>query len=89
MQPSQLGLHLCKRVRTPRRDNTKFYLIVRFQFWTFGECGVPLHFPSLISWGCKIHQLHLCRDHHSHECPVHDIKQSDGEPLVMLQLWGM
>ena len=27
--------------------------------------------------------------HPSNECPEHDIKQSDGEAPVMLELWGM
>ena len=41
-------------------------------------------------WGCRIHRLHLCRGvtPTGKECPGYDIKQSDGEALV-LKLWGM
>ena len=48
---------------------------------------------SPVSWGCKIHQLHLCRG--SKTTPSlqwvswYAIKQSDGEALVILELWGM
>ena len=28
-------------------------------------------------------------DPHPNECPAYDAKQSDGEVLVMLELWGM
>ena len=35
-----------------------------------------------VSWGCRIHRLHLCN-------PGYDTKQSDGEVPVMLGLWGM
>ena len=48
-------------------------------------------FPVYVSpVGGRIHQLHLCREvrpPHS-ECPIYDIKQSDGKALV-LELWGM
>ena len=33
--------------------------------------------------------LPLQRGKTSHECPVYDTKQSDGEIPVMLGLWGM
>ena len=45
-----------------------------------------------MGWGCRIHQLLLCRGvrpHASNECPVYDTKQSDREVPVMLELWGM
>ena len=44
-----------------------------------------------VGWGCKIHQLHLCRGVRPphYECPRYDTKQSDGEFPVMLGLWGM
>ena len=42
--------------------------------------------PSLVSWDCNIHQLHLCKEVR-HECPGYDSKQSDGEVPVMLELW--
>ena len=40
---------------------------------------------GLFSWGCRMHQLHFCRD----KCPGYDVKQSDSETLVMLELWRM
>ena len=45
-----------------------------------------------VSWGCRIHQLHLCRSVRPpppNECPRYDTKQSNGEAPVMLELWGM
>ena len=44
-----------------------------------------------VSWGCRIHRLHLCRGvrHLANECPGYETKQSDGEVPVMLELWGM
>ena len=54
------------------------------------------YFPRLpffvcpVGWGCRIHQLHLCRGiRFSNECPRYDAKESDGEASVMLELWGM
>ena len=49
---------------------------------------------SPLGWGCRIHQLQLCRvvrPHHHHQTSVLDIdiKQSDGKAPVMLELWGM
>ena len=42
-----------------------------------------------VDWGCRIHQLHLCRGVilPPNECPGYDTKQSDGEVPVMLELW--
>ena len=44
-----------------------------------------------VSWGCKIHRLHLYGGVRStpNECPGYDTKLSDGEVPVMLGLWGM
>ena len=41
--------------------------------------------------GSRIHRLHLCRGVRPppHECPRYDIKQSDGEVPITLELWGM
>ena len=44
---------------------------------------------SPVGWGCRIHQLQLCRGVTPHESPGYDIKQSDGEVPLMLELWGM
>ena len=46
-----------------------------------------------VSWGCRIHWLHLCRGVRPpppNECPRYDTKQSDGERVpAVLELWGM
>ena len=44
---------------------------------------------SSLGWGCRIHQLHLCRrvNPPSNDCPDNDSKQSDGEAPVMLEHW--
>ena len=39
-------------------------------------------------WRCRIHRLHLSRGF-SNECPSYDTKQSDGDVLVMLELWNV
>ena len=42
-----------------------------------------------LGWGAVEYLLHLCRGiRHSTKCPRYDIKQSDGEVLVV-ELWGM
>ena len=44
---------------------------------------------SPVGWGCRIYWIHLCwgvRLPPSNECPRYDIKQSDGEIHVMLEL---
>ena len=45
-----------------------------------------------VGWVCWIHRLLLCRGVRPsplNECPGYDTKQSDGEALVMLELWRM
>ena len=44
-----------------------------------------------VGWGCRIHQLLLCRGvrPHLNECPGYVTKQSDGEVPAMLEFWGM
>ena len=46
---------------------------------------------SLISWGCRIHRLHLWRGVRPppNECTGYDKKQSGGEAPVMLEIWRM
>ena len=47
-------------------------------------------FVSLVSYGCRILRLHLCKGVRiPNKCPEYDIKQSDGEVLIMLELWEM
>ena len=48
------------------------------------------HSVCQVGWGCRIHQLILCRRVIPlNKCPGYDSKQSDGEIPVMLELWGM
>ena len=43
-----------------------------------------------VGWGYRIHWLHLCRGvSPSPKCPGYDIKQSDGEYPIILELWVM
>ena len=44
-----------------------------------------------VSWGCRIHWLHLCRGVRPppNECPGYDTKQSDGQVPAVLELWRM
>ena len=67
-----------------------FFLIV------IGTLQVFFIFPILnffyqVGWRCKIHWLHLCTGvrPHPNKCHGYDIKQSDGEVPLMLELWGM
>ena len=48
-------------------------------------------YSSPVNLKCRIHRLHLCKGITSllNECLGYDIKQSDGEALVILELWGM
>ena len=43
-----------------------------------------------VSWGCRIHWLHLCREVRlSQWVSWYDIKQSDSEASIMQELWGI
>ena len=49
-------------------------------------------FICSVSWGCRIHWLHLCRGVSPpppNEYPGYDTKQSDGEVPAVLEIWGM
>ena len=49
-------------------------------------------YGSPVGWGCKIDRLYLCRGvrtPYPSESPRYVIEQSDGEALIMLELWGM
>ena len=73
-----------------------FILHGRIQWYTtaFISDFILLNWHSTgcpVSWGCRIHQLLLCRGVRppSNKCPGYDTKQSDDEVPVMLRLWGM
>ncbi len=62
---------------------------VSILYWIF--CPTS-SIPRPVSWGSRIHWLHLYsggKSPHSNECPGYDTKQSHGEVLLMLELWGM
>ena len=40
-----------------------------------------------VSWGCRIHWLHFCREVRPPKCPGYNTKQSDGEVPAVLELW--
>ena len=53
---------------------------------------VNQRFSGSVSWGYRIHWLHLCRGVTSPPQQVpswYDIKQSDGKASIILKLWGM
>ena len=55
--------------------------------------SIPLPLISCcpVSWGCRIHWLHLCRGVRPTPKRVswYDTKQSDGEVPAVLEIWGM
>ena len=54
------------------------------QLYEVFSCSSPI-----LSWGCKICQMHLCSGVRSlPECPGNDTKRSDSE-VPVLALWGM
>ena len=56
-------------------------------FWS--EAEMPIYICP-VSWGCRIHWLHLCRGvRPPKRVSWYDTKQSDGEVPAMLELWGM
>ena len=60
-----------------------------YQCYSFSQKQNDANGP--VNRGYRIHQLHLCRRGKTppNENPEYDTKQSDGEALVMLELWGM
>ena len=57
-----------------------------------GEKKIPWPFFFFLKSKTSSAELHLCRGLHpppTNECSGYDIKQSDDEALVMLELWGM
>ena len=50
----------------------------------------PVDVDGPVSWDCRIHRLHLCREVKlPQRMSWHDAKQSDGGAPLMLELWGM
>ena len=58
--------------------------------WMVLSIATHIKLDCPVGWDCKIHWLHLCRGVRPlNECPGYDTKQSDGEVLAVLELWGM
>ena len=72
-------------IHTHIHTHTHTYIYIYIYMIFTRQFGCP------VGWGCKIHRLHLCTGVRSpsNECPGYDMKQSDGEGPVMLELWGM
>ena len=54
-----------------------------------GDCNFLHKAVCPVSWGCRIHWLHLCRRVRTpppNECPRYDTKQLDGEVPAVLEL---
>ena len=62
------------------QERSFFYLLLLFNM-----------FVSPVGWGCRIHQLHLCRwvRPPPYKFPGYETKQSDGEAPLMVELWGL
>ena len=76
------AIFYCVRIFFFFLNNTNFNLI--------GNISQNIDFTCPVSWGCRIHRLHLCRGvRPPNECPRYDTKQSDGKVPVMLELWEM
>ena len=61
-------------------------------FWFLFFIFLAVNKPRAVGLGCWIHWLHLCRwgvRSSPNECPEYDIKKSDGEAPVMLEVWVM
>ena len=64
----------------------------------FNDCSISIIYFAIfinkncpVSWSCRIHRLLLCWVVRlpTNKCSGYDMKQSDGEVPVMLELWGM
>ena len=79
----------------PQHSLCNHLSIEEFLFPSRGNAEVfYLSWSCPVCWGCRIHQLHLCRGvrpptKKKNECSGYDTKQSDGEVPVMLELLGM
>ena len=78
-------IHLCCQIIYSVRETNHFQ-----------NTKMPYHLNTYcpVTWGCRIHQLLLCKGvrphHHQQQVSwIYDTKQSDVEVLVMLVLWWM
>ena len=70
--------------------STFIHIYIHAFIYTHTHTHTHTHIYCPVSWGCRIHWLHLCRAVRPlNECPRYDTKQSDGEVSVMLEPWGM
>ena len=79
-----LFIHRLRYIWVWIRMNMSFQVKLQNDFSDL-NCSCP------VGLGCGIHRLHFCRGvrPRPNECPRYNIKQSDGEVPVMLDLWGM
>ena len=82
-------------------SNSSHLITLTFKLTPMGEVLTDLSFHVYVwiaqlllcpvGWGCRIHRLLLWRRVRPppNECPWYDTKQSDGEVLAVLELWGM
>ena len=64
-------------------EHPKNWILIIFIFILGNYCQVDR--------GCRIHRLHRCRrvKKTTYAYPGYDTKQSNGQALVMLEIWGM
>ena len=90
--------HFWRKKNTLKISNPSRWLFKKIEFsnnqsvlYNLFDNSHILYIDCLVGWGCRIHRLHICREVRPlpNECPGYDTKQSDGEVLVMLELWGI
>ena len=87
---------ICKQIYLMHRwDHNSYYHSVILDLGVMAMKGYSIlprspEQDSLAGWGCKIYRLPLCTGvRPDSQCSGYEIKQSDGEVSVMLELWGI
>ena len=73
-----------------KRMNTKHFISTIHTSWQVMTTIYPSTLSCTVSWGRRIHRLHLCRGVKPPSIQWvswYDTKQSDGEVPVMMELW--
>ena len=90
--PFCLGLWYMPTALQPKSETPPPIKKLTVTHWRWHIMFEDIVADRLVSWGCRIHQLHRCsgvRPPAPNECFGYDTKQSDGQVPVMLELWGM